>query len=71
MSDPRGRLRLTKGNNMLNQAVITHVHNGVESVSEVEAEDLALFYAKIVGAVQGITMAGAAVTKIATLSDAD
>jgi hypothetical protein len=54
---------------MLNQAIITHVSNGVESTSEVEAEDLVIFYARVVGAIQGITAGGSHVTKLSVLAD--
>jgi hypothetical protein len=54
---------------MLNQAIITHVFGGVSTTTQIEAEDLDLFYAKVVGAIQGITLAGSVVTKVVTLTD--
>jgi hypothetical protein len=48
----------------MHQATIVHTFNGVESKTEVEDLDIAMFYAKIVGTVKGATLAGSAVTKI-------
>jgi hypothetical protein len=59
----------TKGSQMFNQAIITHVFGGVSTTTQIEAEDLDLFYAKVVGAIQGITLAGSVVTKVVTLTD--
>ena len=53
---------------MNHQAIITSVYCGVESTSEVEDLDLATFYAKFTGTIQGITNAGSHITKVKTMT---
>lgn len=45
-------------------AVITHVANGVEYKTEVSDKDIAVYMAKIVGTVKGVTTHGDMVTKV-------
>ena len=53
---------------MNHQAIITHVYQGVESISEVEDLDINMFYAKVTGTVKGITNAGSYITKVETVT---
>ena len=45
-------------------AVITHVANGVEYKTEISDNDIAVYMAKIVGTVKGVTIHGDMVTKV-------
>jgi hypothetical protein len=53
---------------MNHQAIITHVYRGVESTSEIEDSELNMFYAKVTGAVKGITNAGSHITNVETVT---
>ena len=48
----------------MHKAIITSVHRGIESTSEVEDASPIHFYAKVAGSVQGICAAGAYVTAL-------
>ena len=48
----------------MHKAIITSVHRGIESTTEVEDDSPILFYAKVAGAVEGITAFGSAVTRL-------
>ena len=46
------------------KAIITSVNRGIESTTEIEDASPILFYAKVAGAVEGITAYGSAVTRL-------
>jgi hypothetical protein len=49
-------------------AEITYVHNGIEYRHTIE-DVLPTFYARVCGAIEGITRGGAQVTFLSTMSD--
>jgi hypothetical protein len=60
-------LDLTKGNKMYS-AEITYVHNGIEYRQTIE-DEFSTFYARVCGAIEGITRGGAQITFLSTMSD--
>lgn len=54
---------------MKHHGTVTSVWNGIESTSVVEDDDLVIFYAKMLGVVQGAAGAGSSVTNVVTTTD--
>ena len=48
----------------MHKAIITSVYRGIESTTEIEDDSIIHLYAKVAGAVEGITAFGSAITRL-------